>query len=164
MQRQSGYKKSCTPDQAFKKLERFCAYQDRCHQEVRSKLYDLGLYGADVDQVMARLIEDRYLDEERFARSFARGKFRMKSWGRMRITSELKQRDVSSYCIRKALEEIDEAAYENALRELMLKRLQSSRSASLDSDYARQQDLIRLAYRKGFESELAQRVAQELVA
>jgi regulatory protein len=96
VQRQQGFRNSCTPDQAFKKLERFCAYQDRCHQEVRRKLYDLGLYGADVDQVMARLIEDRYLDEERFARSFARGKFRMKSWGRKRIERELKQREVSS--------------------------------------------------------------------
>ena len=75
-------KKYVSLDKALQKLQRYCAYQDRCHQEVRAKLLSLGVYGDEMEEIIVSLIEDKFLDEERFARSFARGKFRLKQWGR----------------------------------------------------------------------------------
>lgn len=137
-----------TPDQARKKAEKYCAYQDRCHSEVKRKLFDLGLYGEDVDQVMAQLIEDKFLDEERFARSYARGKFRMKKWGKQRIERELKSRRVSAYCIKKGLTEIDETEYQATLRGLLEKRLE--RKGEGLHPYARRGLLVDHGLRKGY--------------
>ena len=150
-----------TPSEARKKIERFCAYQDRCHQEVRRRLYDYGLYGDDVDQVMAGLVEDRFLDEERFARSYARGKHRIKHWGRVRIARELRQRGLSRYCLQAAEDELDGLDYAGTLHTLLAKR----RDAQDDDlhPYARRQDLIAYAQRKGYELGLAIELAKELV-
>jgi regulatory protein len=104
-------KKYISKDDALLKLQAYCAYQDRCHSEVRSKLLDLGIYGDDLEDIIVALIEDNFLNEERYARSYARGKFRIKQWGRLRIRRELKFRKISDYCIRKAMEEIDENDY-----------------------------------------------------
>ncbi len=150
-----------TPAEARKKAERYCAYQDRCHQEVRRKLYDLGLWRDDVDQVMAQLIEDRFLDEERYARSYARGKFRMKGWGRIRITQELKQRQVSAYCIRAGLSEIEEVAYAKTLRELIEKYVER-KGAGLDG-FTLRGKLYALGQRKGYEYALTKQVVAEVV-
>lgn len=153
--------KRLTPDEARVKAERYCVYQDRCHREVRRKLYDLGLYGGDIDQVMARLIEDKFLDEERFARSYARGKFRMKRWGRVRIQRELRARQISKYCINAAMSELEEFDYEGALEALLRKRAEK-----LGEDvhpYARRQNLIQHALRKGYETDVAIRVATGVV-
>ena len=109
-------------DKALQKLQKYCAYQDRCHQEVRTKLIDLGIYGDDLENIIVLLIEDNFLNEERFAQSYARGKFRMKKWGRVRIKRELKQRKISDYCIRKGMAEIDNETYLNTLREILQKR------------------------------------------
>lgn len=109
-------------DEALKKLQRFCVYQDRCHQEVRRKLLDLNIYGDDLEQVMVELIEENFLNEERFAQSFARGKFRIKRWGRQKIVRELKARNISEYCIRQGLKEIEEAEYQLALQQLLEKK------------------------------------------
>ena len=150
-----------TPDEARKKTERYCAYQDRCHQEVKRKLYDLGLYGDDVDQIMAQLIEQNFLDEERFARSYARGKFRMKGWGRQRITQELKQKQVSAYCIKKGLSEIEEAEYHQTLLELLRKR--NERKGGELNDYHRRGMLIDFGLRKGYEMEHVLSAARSIV-
>ena len=104
-------KKYTSPEDALKKLQRYCAYQDRCHKEVRSKLLDLGVYGDELEAIIAELVTENFLNEERFARSYARGKFRMRQWGKKRIVRELKVRDISEYCIRKALLEIEEDVY-----------------------------------------------------
>ena len=104
-----------THEQALEALQHYCAYQDRCHQEARQKLRELGYRGDPAEAVIADLITEHFLDELRFARSFARGKFRMKRWGRLKIRRELRQRDLTDYCIRKALLEIDEAEYTDAL-------------------------------------------------
>ena len=97
------------------KLRRFCAYQERCHEEVRTKLLSLKIYGEDLEEVMQALIEEDFLNEERFARTYAGGKFRMKKWGRQKITRELQLRKISAYCIRKAMEEIPEDDYNKTL-------------------------------------------------
>lgn len=105
----------------LQKLQKYCAYQDRCHQEVRRKLLGLEVYGDDLEEVIYELVQDNFLNEERFARSFARGKYRIKKWGKYRIKSELKQRQISDYCIRKAMTEIDEEEYQQNLISLVAK-------------------------------------------
>lgn len=144
-------KKYTSKADALVKLQRYCAYQDRCHQEVRSKLIEIGCYGQDLEDVMASLIEDKFLDEERFARSFARGKFRMKQWGRNRIQQELKMRKISDYCIRKAMEEIKEGEYLSTLKEVLEKR--ASQIAETD-DFTRKGKLAQYAMSRGFEADL----------
>lgn len=144
-------KKYTSKADALVKLQRYCAYQDRCHQEVRNKLIELGCYGQDLEDVMASLIEEKFLDEERFARSFARGKFRMKQWGRNRIRQELKMRNISDYCLRKAMEEISEADYLKTLREVLEKR---ASQIGESNDFERKGKLAQYAMSRGFESEL----------
>ena len=136
----------------LKKLQRYCAYQDRCHQEVRQKLLDLGIYGDDLEDIIADLIEDNFLNEERFARSYARGKFRMKQWGRSRIKRELKQRRISDYCIRKAMEEIEEAEYLKTLEALVLKKLENLKETE---PYQQRRKIADYLIRRGYEVPLA---------
>lgn len=104
-------------------MERFCAYQERCHQEVTEKLKSLRMIPEAIDQIVTHLIQEDYLNEERFAQSFARGKFRIKKWGRKRIVQELKLRKISTYNIKSALSEIEEQDYKQTLDELARKRL-----------------------------------------
>ena len=93
--------------QAWEKIKPYCAYQERCHREVKEKLYGYGLYGHDVEQIISRLIEENYLNEERFAVAYAGGHSRIKKWGKIKITQALRQKGVSAYCIKKALQSID---------------------------------------------------------
>jgi regulatory protein len=122
-------KKSLTKEQGYQKLRHYCAYQDRCHREVRTKAYSLGLRRSDVEELVARLIEENCLNEERFARAFAGGKFRIKQWGRIKIKSELKNRQISNYCVAAALDEIDDARYKETLHKLAVKRWNSIKGA-----------------------------------
>jgi regulatory protein len=110
--------KRLTPGQAKISVQHYCAYQERCHAEVKDKLYSFGLTTAEVEEIVSDLIADDHLNEERFARAFARGKFRMKNWGRVKIRYELKQKRVSEYCIRKGLTEIADEDYERTLDKL----------------------------------------------
>ena len=114
-------------DVALQKMQRYCAFQERCHSEVRQKLLELSVYGDTLEEIIAELIADNYLNEERFARSYARGKFRTKAWGRNRIKQELKMRRVSEYCIRKGLEEIEEDDYLATLEKVIHKKLEELR-------------------------------------
>ena len=123
------FKKTLSPEQALQKARHYCAYQERSHSEVKEKLYALGLFRNQVDITLAALIEDNYLNEERFARQFAGGKFRMKHWGRVKIKYALKQKQVSEYCIKKGLREIDESDYA-----VTLEKLASDRWESLSSE------------------------------
>lgn len=100
-----------TPKEALQKLERFCAYQERCHDEVVSKLYSLKMTSDEIDSIVVQLIENNFLNETRFACSFARGKHRIKNWGKIRITNELKLRNISSTNINLALKEISNEEY-----------------------------------------------------
>jgi len=151
--------KRITPEEALQKLQRYCAYQDRCHQEVRGKLLDMEVYGDTLEAIMAELIAENFLNEERFARSYARGKFRLKHWGRRRIVRELKKRAVSDYCIRKALEEIDETEYRQTLESLLARKQGSSREPDL---FALRGKLARYGIGRGFEPELVWAIVMEL--
>ncbi|HMQ47374.1 MAG TPA: regulatory protein RecX [Saprospiraceae bacterium] len=145
-------KNKFTSQQALEKLQRYCAYQDRCHQEVRAKLLEMGVFGDDLEVIMVALIEEGFLNEERFARSFARGKFRIKEWGKQRIEAELRQRKISDYCIRKALEEIDETSYEETLKKILLKKKEALKTE--ESEVQVKSKLFRYAHSRGFESGL----------
>ena len=105
------------------RLERYCAYQERCHQEVRSKLLSLKVYGNDLEEVILHLMEEGFLNEERYAKSYARGKFRINKWGKIKIEQYLKRKNISRYCIKKALQEIDEEEYADALAEIVDKEV-----------------------------------------
>jgi regulatory protein len=145
-------KKYMTKAVALQKIQRFCAYQDRCHSEVRSKLLDMGVYGDTLEEIMAELVLERFLDEERFARSFARGKFRLKGWGRQRIIQELKRRHISAYCIKKALTEIEEADYQARLQDILHKKYQDYRRKY--DPYPARQKAAKYAMTRGYESAL----------
>ena len=107
-----------TPAQAWEKIKPYCAYQERCHSEVKEKLSGYGLHRPDVEQLMSRLIEENYLNEERFAIAYASGHARIKKWGKVKITHGLRQKGVSAFCIKKALNEIDMDEYFAILQKL----------------------------------------------
>ena len=122
--------KRISKEQALQKLKHYCGYQERSHAEAREKLYTYGLYKPEVEEILSRLIEEDYLNEERFATAFARGKFRMKGWGRIKIIEGLKEKRVSEYCIKKAMKEIDEANYHASLQKFAHTKWGSLKSES----------------------------------
>jgi len=113
---------SYTLKEAILKLENYCLYQNRCHSEVEQKLWDTETPQHLHDEVLLHLIQKDYLNEERFAESFVRGKFSQKKWGRNKIKQHLKQKKVSEHCIKKGLQEIDEGKYLNTLESLLEKK------------------------------------------
>jgi regulatory protein len=115
-------KKITDPNLALTKIESWCAYQERCQQEVRDKLFSWGLYPDAVENIIGELISRNFLNEERFALAYAGGKFRIKKWGKQKIKSELKKRKISDVLIRKALKEIGENDYEETLGSTLAKK------------------------------------------
>ncbi len=115
-------KKYLTKEQALQKLRQYCGYQERSHYEVTQKLWDLGVQRLEHDEILSLLIEENYLNEERFAKTFAGGKFRIKGWGKQKILYALKEKKISEYVIKKALMEIDDSVYEATLQELAEKK------------------------------------------
>src|SRR6476661_294647 len=108
--------KRLTKGDALKKIKSFCSYQERSHKEVKDKLYSYGLYKVETEEIISTLIEENYLNEERFAKQFAGGKFRMKQWGRKKIIYELQQKQVNKVNIKTALKEIDEEQYLSVIK------------------------------------------------
>lgn len=145
---------SLTPLMALARMKKYCDYQERCHQEVRNKLLQLGVYGMDLEEVIIQLIQEGFLNEERYARSFVRGKFRIKRWGKMKLVFELKKKKISSYCIEAGLEEIDDTAYQDAI----LYNIQKAKDAGNDNDYL----IVNYLVRKGFEAELVRSIMKDL--
>lgn len=141
----------------LEKIKHFCAYQERSHFEVKQKLYSLGLHFNKVEELLAKLIEENYLNEERFAQSFARGKFRIKRWGRVKIKYELKAKKVSEYNIKNALKQIDEGEYTVTLQQLAEKKW-----AALEGENAltRQAKTLQYLLQRGFEMPLAQQAVK----
>ena len=143
---------SLTKEQALQKLRHYCAYQERSHKEVKEKLYSFGLHKQETEQAIAQLIEEGYLNEERFAIQFAGGKFRMKQWGKVKIRYELKLRQVSEYCIKKALQQIDEDAYQQTLEKETEQRWEQLRGEK--NIFTKKRKLYDYLLQKGFESDL----------
>lgn len=124
-------KKSYSINEAQKLLENYCAYQERSHKEVVEKLKKINIIQIGIDQIVGNLIQNNYLNESRFAKSFARGKFRIKNWGKKRIIFQLKQHQISDYNIKIALQEIDEVQYIETLNLLSEKIWKSSKESIL---------------------------------
>ena len=114
----SVFRKISTKDLALPKIRHYCSYQERSHLEVQEKLYSFGLWKKEVQEILSQMIEENYLNEERYAIQFASGKFRMKQWGRIKIKYHLKQKGISEYCMVKALGAIDEGDYRKTLEKL----------------------------------------------
>lgn len=140
-----------TKSVAIPKIKHYCAYQERCHAEVKEKLYGFGLNRAEVDELISMLIEENYLNEERFAIQYAGGKFRMNQWGRIKIKHGLKQRQVSEYCIKKAMKEIDEDEYLKLLDKLAETKWKSLKGEK--NIFVKRRKLQDFLLQRGFESE-----------
>ncbi len=145
-------KKFLTKEQALEKAKHYCGYQERSHSEVKEKLYSLGLWKKDVEETISQLIEENYLNEERYAIAFAGGKFRMKHWGKTKIKYELQQKKISPYCIKKAMKEIDDDDYKKTFLKLTETKWESLKTEkNIFIKKRKTQDYL---LQKGFEYEL----------
>lgn len=154
-------KKSFTVDEIKRKLENYCVYQDRCHKEVEQKMREYNLITEAKEMIFLSLMKDNFLNEERFAKSFARGKFRIKSWGKQRIVRELKFKDISAYNIKTALKEIDEEEYLSTIYRITENRNEVINETDI---YKRKKKLIEFLMRKGFEADLIYKTVNEVVS
>ncbi|WP_017729989.1 regulatory protein RecX [Nafulsella turpanensis] len=137
----------------------YCAYQERSQQQVRDKLYEYGLYPDEVESLIAELISDNFINEERFAKTYAGGKFRIKKWGRHKIRQGLKQHRISDYCLRKGMAEIDPEEYYQTLQELLLKKKKGLKEKD---PFALKSKLARYAIGKGYEQDLVWEAIKEI--
>ena len=144
-------KKQLSPPEALSKAEKYCAYQERSHQEVRNKLYSYGLWKNDVEEVLTQLITSGFLNEERFAKAFAGGKFRMKKWGKNKIENELKHRGITPRCIQTGLKEIDTSDYRKTLVQLIKKKAQL---VSEPNPFKKRNKIASFVIGKGYEHDL----------
>ena len=152
--------KRLTISEARQKIYRYCAYQERAHQEVRDKLYAYGLRRDEVEELLTHLITEGFLNEERFAKAFAGGKFRLKKWGRLKIVRELELRGLTANCIRAGLKEIDGAEYRATLTTLVDKK---STQVEVPNEFLKRERVANFAIQKGFEPELVWEVVKERV-
>jgi regulatory protein len=146
-------------EQALQKARQYCAYQERCHTEVKEKLFGFGLYTNEVNECMAALIEENYLNEERFALAFAGGKFRINHWGKIKIRYALKQKQVSDYCIKKALMSIDEKDYLETLGKLYHEKLLALKDETVP--FVQKRKIMESLLRKGFEINLVNELSRD---
>jgi regulatory protein len=142
------------------KIMRYCAYQERCHSEVRRKLSELGVSGDEADEIIVSLIKEGFLNEERFARLFAHGKFRLKRWGRLKITRELEMRGLTQACIRSGLQTIDEQEYLQTLEYLISRKEGEHREENI---FVKRDKIADHVIRKGFEPDLVWDVLKKLL-
>ena len=152
-------KKIPTKEQVLQKLKHYCGYQERCSLEVKQKFYSLGVRVQDQDEILAKLLEENYLNEERFATQFAGSKFRINHWGRRKILYALKEKQVSEYLIREALK-IDEDEYFKTLQQLASKKYSSFKTESF---LIRKKKTIDYLLQKGYEPELINQAISKLM-
>ncbi|WP_298340401.1 regulatory protein RecX [uncultured Algibacter sp.] len=152
-------KKTYTVQEATRKLEHYCAYQERCHQEVRKKLESLHMIPDAIDVIIVHLLEHNFLNEERFAKTFVSGKFKIKAWGRRRLTYELKKKDISKVNINQALAEIDNTEYIEVFNDLAEKK---SNLITETNIYKKKRKLIDYLLYRGWETHLVYEKAKEL--
>ena len=144
---------------AIERLKNYCALQDRCQWEVTQKMKEWGLLEMTQNHILEILIQEKYVDEERFAQSFCRGKFLIKKWGKVKITNELKKKKISDICIKKGLEEIDLTEYDLLLEDLLTKKNDTLRDKN---HFTRKSKLARFLIQRGFEGNLVWDKIREL--
>jgi len=145
--------------QAKAKAAKYCAYQERTQQEVRDKLYQYGLYSDAVEEVLSELITDGFVNEERYAQAYCRGKFSQNKWGRIKIEMGLKQKGLSAYCIKKGFKEIEEEAYQQQLTALCQRKWQTLEGEDV---YQRKNKTARYLLGKGYENNLVWTTIEEM--
>jgi len=153
-------KKKFTDAQIKEKIRHYCAYQERSHVEVRTRLYEYGLYTSEVDSLISYLITEGFLNEERYAKAFAGGKFRIKKWGRLKIIDALKGNEISKNCIAIALQEINEQDYLKTLSEVLKKKIEILPE---ENPFAKREKIARYAIQKGFEPEIVWSMLKDLL-
>jgi len=153
-------KKRLTPAEAFSKILKYCAYQERSHSEVKDKLFSFGLHTNEVDELLSRLITEGFVNEERFAKAFAGGKFRMQKWGRVKIENELSALGLSGNCIKRGMKEIPDDDYRKTLQQLLEKK---NRLVSESDPFKKRNKLAQFAIGRGFEPELVWRMVKEIL-
>jgi regulatory protein len=146
--------------EALSKIQKYCAYQERCHQEVKFKLNSYGLSPEEVEEIVSTLITENFVNEARFAKAFAGGKFRIKKWGRNKIVNELESLGLTNACIALGLKEIDSSDYSKTLRGLLLKKVEEISDNNL---FLRRNKVARFAIAKGYEPDLVWEMVKELV-
>ena len=145
----------------LQKAASYCAYQERTQDEVKQRLKKWDVWGDEADEIIAELISMNYLSEERFAKTYAGGKFRMKNWGRMKIKQELHRRGLSEYSIEKGMKEIGDTAYLEGLKDLLAKKKILLEKTETDK-FKLKQKLVRFALGKGYESKLIWKTIEEI--
>ncbi|MBT8259854.1 MAG: RecX family transcriptional regulator [Bacteroidia bacterium] len=153
-------RKTYTVDEALNRLQNYCSYQERCHQEVKQKLKDMHMIPEVIDYIIVLLIQDNFLNEERFAKTYVRGKFKIKKWGRHRLTLELNKKNVSKNNINQALKEIDELEYIDTFNSLAEKRFNS---ISETNKLKKKKKLVDYLLYRGWESHLVYNKANALI-
>jgi regulatory protein len=149
-----------TLSEAKVKLEAYCAYQERCEQEIRQKIYSLGIFGEDVDFLVSDLISNNFLNEQRFAEAFVSGKFRIKKWGRIKIKQHLKQKNISDYSIKKEITKINSDEYWQTLVSLAESKNKLIRAKD---NWDKRIKLQRYLHSKGYEGDLIQDAITEML-
>ena len=152
--------KSYTVDEATKVLEHFCAYQERCHKEVEQRLYDLKMIPEAKEIIILHLLQHNFLNEERFAKAYVRGKFSIKKWGRIKIVSELKFKNVSPYNIKTALQEINEEDYLKTLQAIAEKKIVLIKEPN---PFKKKSKLTTFLISKGYETQLIYKIVNILI-
>jgi len=152
--------RSFTVDEAKRRMEGYCSYQERCHKEVEKKLNDFNLIDKAKEVIILHLLEHDFLNEERFSKTFARGKFRIKKWGKQRIARELKGKDISDYNINSAFQEIDDAEYYRTFDKLAEKRLLELNETNV---YKKRKKLANYLIYRGWESDMVYKKIVELI-
>lgn len=145
---------------ALEKLKKYCAYQERAQSEVRKKAFSYGLSSEETESVISDLIQENYLNEQRFTEAFVRGKYKFKRWGRKKLELELKARQVSSYCIKKGMAQIEPEVYYSNLVHIAEKRLPLTKGKHPAEI---RQKLFQHLLSKGYESHLIEEVISDLL-
>ena len=154
------HKQTFTIDEAKKKLEYYCAYQERCHKEVRQKLRDMHMIPEAIDLITVHLIQHNFLNEGRFAKAFVQGKFNIKKWGKRRLTLELKQKDIAKSNINQAIKEINDDIYIEAFNNLAEKQFSSIKESN---NLKKKKKLIDYLLYRGWETHLVYDKVNELM-
>ncbi len=153
-------KKTISHSEALEKARKLCAFEEKCHYDVRKKLFDWGVSSGDTEKIINQLIDDKHLDEWRFARMFAGGKFRNNKWGKVKITYELIRKNIAKNIIEDAVRRIDDDEYIDVLKKELIKK---QKSIIAEDDSELKAKLHRYASSKGFEHELINEVLDDLI-
>ncbi|MEZ5048238.1 MAG: regulatory protein RecX [Saprospiraceae bacterium] len=146
-------------EQVLEKLKKYCAYQERSHHDVRYKILEYKIYGQDLEEIITALIQEDFLNEERYAMAYARGKFNQNEWGRIKILQGLKSKHISDYCVRQAMKAIDPDDYLQSAKKIAEKRIKQK---SLPTLFERRTDAIRYLTSRGYEYEIIEQVLAEV--